>query len=112
MKIQCSAQQSLRYSVPFSPPLLLEPSGSVCKSETSGHTDWVRDLWNHLDICNSISPERWHLWVLKEQADLTAGPFSVICERSEMVIHSFPILKIKKSYPLFIRQNLENHMLN
>lgn len=60
------------------------------------HTDWVRDFLNHLDVCNSMASERWHQSMLKEQADFTAGPFSIICERHEMVIQSFTISRSGK----------------
>lgn len=57
-----------------------------------------------------MASERWHLRVLKEQVGLTAGPFSIICERSKMVIQS--CLKIRrKAIIKKEKENLENHLL-
>lgn len=48
--------------------------------------------------------------MLKEQVDLTAGPFSIICKRSKMVIPS--CLKIRKKAVIKKeKENLENHLL-
>ena len=45
-------------------------------------TEFVRDYLYQLKVPKSMGPYGIHLRVLKELADVTAAPLSIICQRS------------------------------